>query len=54
MTAVKDSIVFFGLPMRVYYMVKDLLEVGVALAIIPSIFIPQGIMEPLLLQAKIH
>ena len=39
---------------RVHYMVFDPLEVGVAPAIFPCIFIPPSIVEPLLLEAKIH
>jgi hypothetical protein len=39
---------------RVHYMVQDPLEVGLAPAIFPCIFIPPSIVEPLLLDAKIH
>ena len=37
---------------RVHYIEQDPLEVVVALAIFPCLFIPQSIVEPLLLEAK--
>ena len=40
--------------MRVHYMVKDPLKVGVGPAIFPCIFIPPSNVEPLLLDTKIH
>ena len=43
-----------GCSVRVHYMVQDPLEVGVAPAIFPCIFIPPLIVEPLLLKARIH
>ena len=39
---------------RVHYMVLDPLEVCVAPAIFPCIFIPPHIVEPLLLEARSH